>query len=218
MARHSLEGINRFIGARVSNYRRIDADDLLLNPPRAALEKGNEQISVNTIDDPITRSQEPVIFEDSVVKPRIMALHNQIDERNWYSIIRQYNYNEGITPPDVSDLHVLLPSRCSDQLQFLALQNGWYLIYKWDRPVDTYRVTLFHPRFLKYNHEVFDGSHHFPIDGGKYSSNDKEKENPHKLINEIGLDEKIPLYDKLHIIYKMKQQLKKEGKKIIATL
>ena len=216
--RARIEGIDKFIGAQVSNYRRINIGNISDSPPSAQLSKDDDKFDLIATDDPITTKLEIVPFEHRVVKPRIIPLHNQIDERNWYSIIPEYNYNEDITPPDVSDLHVLLPSRCSDQFQLLALQNGWYLIYKWNRQEDTYRVSLYHPRFLKYNHKAFDGSHHYPIGGGNNASTHKEKENPHKLINEIGLDEKIPLYDKLHIIYKMKQQLKKEGKKIVATL
>jgi len=76
---------------------------------------------------------------------------------------------------------------------------------------------MYNPRFLNYEGNVFDGSHHLD-GGGKYSLDDTQLDNAYELINEIGFDQQIPLYDKIHIICKMKEQVEKAGKKIIASV
>ena len=116
---------------------------------------------------------------------------------------------------------MLLPDEtlCPKQNRLVSLQNGFYLIYRWVTTLTppNYTYSLYNPRLLDHNNNTFmlqlqhvNPQAHQSGGGGRYLEPGEKIDNPYDLMNEIGMDKNIPLYEKINIILGIKEHIKEE--------
>jgi hypothetical protein len=185
--------------------------------------KGNDIFNLTFEDTTFHSNRMDVHFEDPLADTLIIPV-DQVDEGNRYRhCALNTNLRTGRNVPEVSDLLVLLPDEtlCPQENTLISLQNGFYLIYKWDTTLSppNYTYSLFNPKLLDHNHDTFMMrlNHVNPQaqqsgGGGRYLEPGEKIDNPFDLMNEIGMDKNIPLYDKINIILGIKEHIKDEKK------
>ena len=213
--------LNNILLSPIQHHRRINLDNVVNGFPNAInLQKGPDNFTLNALNETIRNNQYPIHFEDRILKPRI-APFNQINPGNFYNEMPERNIAfRNVMPPDITDMMVLMPRRASRDNQYVSLQNGWYLIYRWGGGAVGYIMSLFNPRLKGFNGDTFWGNYNAILGGGgknkkDYLEDEKLNYNPFELLNDIGLDISIPIHDKFELILKIKDTLKKDGKDII---
>ena len=193
------------------HYRRISFKNIQSDTPRLIKENDIFKLIENLV--PFGIPEHDIPFEDRYSMPRVIP-SNTISARYHYGKIPTNDIF-----PEVTDLYVCLPKETYPDRRRLCLQNGWYLNYRGiDDDSDwTYDITLFHPRITDCDGEVFQGRLEFTLGGGG-QGDDEKNNNIYDLINEIGMDIKIPLYDKLCITMKMKEIARKQKNDIVINL
>jgi hypothetical protein len=196
----------------IRHYRQISFTNIQSNSPRLIKENDTFDLIRDLV--PFTDDRQDIPFEDRLILPRVIPS----------SDIPADHYQEIPTnrqTPNVSDLYVCLPDFSPAHPRRVCLQNGWYLNYVRNTNPDNndiHYVTIFNPRLRDYDGDIFGGRFKFILEGGGGQEDDEKGNNIYDLINEIGMDIKIPLYDKLCIIMNMKKVARKQKNEIVINL